>query len=89
MDEITHEIVRTKDSIIIKQYDSWLKSNDAVMSRIPAQALAFAMVIKTAGFFPVFLMSKLTVTRFPPVFSTLRLLYSKLLYDSPYPKRCV
>lgn len=40
------------DRVARKQYDSWLKSNDAVMSRIPAQALAFAMVIKTAGYLP-------------------------------------
>src|SRR5699024_7091806 len=43
---------RIFDRVARKQYDSWLKSNDAVMSRIPAQALAFAMVIKTAGYLP-------------------------------------
>ena len=40
------------DRVARKQYDSWIKSNDAVMSRIPAQALAFAMVVKTAGYLP-------------------------------------
>lgn len=35
-----------------KQYESWLKSNESVMSRIPAQSLSFAMVINTVGYLP-------------------------------------
>lgn len=35
-----------------KQYLSWQKSNEAVMSRIPAQSLSFAMVINTVGYLP-------------------------------------
>lgn len=35
-----------------KQYNSWLKSNIAIMARIPSQSLAFAMSIKTVGYLP-------------------------------------
>ena len=35
-----------------RQYKTWLKSNIAVSSRIPAQALAFGMVMDTVGYLP-------------------------------------
>ena len=40
------------DRVARKQYLSWQKSNEAVMSRIPAQSLSFAMVINTVGYLP-------------------------------------
>lgn len=35
-----------------KQYESWVKSNDAIMARIPSQSLSFAMAIRTVGYLP-------------------------------------
>lgn len=35
-----------------KQYDSWLKTNKSIISRIPAQSQSFAMVIDTVGYLP-------------------------------------
>ena len=35
-----------------KQYESWVKSNDAIMARIPSQSLSFAMPIRTVGYLP-------------------------------------
>ena len=42
----------TLRNIAIKQYDSWVKSNDAIMARIPSQSLSFAMAIRTVGYLP-------------------------------------
>lgn len=35
-----------------KQYDSWVKTNKSIISRIPAQSQSFAMVINTVGYLP-------------------------------------
>lgn len=43
---------RIFSSIAKKQYNSWLKSNEAVLSRIPSQSMSFAMVMKTVGYLP-------------------------------------
>ena len=35
-----------------KQYDSWVKTNKSIISRIPAQSQSFAMVVDTVGYLP-------------------------------------
>lgn len=35
-----------------EQYESWVKSNTAVMARIPSQSLSFAMNIDTVTYLP-------------------------------------
>lgn len=48
----TNQTEKTFRRIAKKQYESWKKSNVAIMARIPSQSQAFAMVIKTVGYLP-------------------------------------
>ena len=50
--ENDEELENIFERVALRQYSSWVKSNFAIMSRIPAQSVSFAVISKTVGYLP-------------------------------------